>query len=163
MHKSWKENSKNSKRSPCDLCHNVSSFAKICKDQRIWRTSLKNCIYWIHFMFLNLLIRALFSFRFSLFPTDCLKQTRLTSIKRSSFIKNVDRGHLFRPTSALSYFTDSLDCSQSSIFPLDHRDRALCVTGCHGGGLGGNEKIRAANNPRHPPPGYIWKSRFPWR
>ena len=24
-----------------------------------------------------------------------------------------------------------VDCSQSSIFPLDHRDRALCVTGCH--------------------------------
>ena len=24
-----------------------------------------------------------------------------------------------------------LDCSQSSIFPKDHRDRALCVTGCH--------------------------------
>ena len=25
----------------------------------------------------------------------------------------------------------SLDCSQFSIFPSDHRDRALCVTGCH--------------------------------
>ena len=25
----------------------------------------------------------------------------------------------------------SLDCSQSSIFPSDLRDRALCVTGCH--------------------------------
>ena len=24
-----------------------------------------------------------------------------------------------------------LDCSQSSIFPYDRRDRALCVTGCH--------------------------------
>ena len=80
------------------MCHHVSSFAKICKDQRTWRTSLKNGIYWIHFIFLNLLFRALFSFRFSLFPTDCLEQTikncRLTSIKRSSLIEN-DRGHLF--------------------------------------------------------------------
>ena len=24
-----------------------------------------------------------------------------------------------------------LDCSQSSIFPYDHQDQALCVTGCH--------------------------------
>ena len=27
--------------------------------------------------------------------------------------------------------SQQLDCSQSSIFPSDHRDRALCVTGCH--------------------------------
>ena len=33
------------KTAPCDLCHNVSSFAKIFKDQRTWRTSLKNCIF----------------------------------------------------------------------------------------------------------------------
>ena len=28
-------------------------------------------------------------------------------------------------------FVNWLDCSQSFIFPQDHRDRALCVTGCH--------------------------------
>ena len=49
------------------------------------------------------------------------------------------------------FFLAKLDCSESPVFPYDHRDRRLCVTGCHlawvskllsgqGGGLGGSEK-----------------------
>ena len=31
----------------------------------------------------------------------------------------------------LFVITTTIDCSQSSIFPQNHRHRALCVTGCH--------------------------------
>ena len=56
------------KTAPCDLCHNVSSFAKICRDQRTWRTSFKNFIYWIHFISLNFLFQSLFFLSIFAFP-----------------------------------------------------------------------------------------------
>lgn len=46
-----------------------------------------------------------FSFRFSLFPTDCLEQTRLISVKRSSLLRMI--AVTFSGYVQLSYFTDS--------------------------------------------------------
>ena len=53
-----------------------------------------------------------------------------------------------------SFCCSHLDCAESLIFPLDRRDRALCVTGGHLdecqnflGGLGGSEKNRETSCP----------------
>ena len=61
---------------------------------------------------------------------------------------------MFRNIANISY----LNCSKSSIFPKNRRDRALCVTGCHlvwvsnllSGGFG--RKREKSYNPRRPPP-----------
>ena len=57
---------------------------------------------------------------------------------------------MFRNIANISY----LDCSKSSIFTKNRRDRALCVTGCHLVllGVGFGRKREKSYKPRRPPP-----------